>query len=146
LINIPIALFLIVMGMNKIHESKQPSLKAFDLKGMIYLSLGIVALMFGITNIDSMDVLASLMSVTVFPYIIAGILLIYLFLKHEKQLELRGGDPIISYSLLEKRSFLFTLLLGFLSGGFFASIIFITSYVQHALQVPAEIDSLCLFL
>jgi len=138
LINIPIALFLIVMGMNKIDESKQPSSKALDLTGTIYLSLGIVALMFGITNIDSMDVLASLMSVTVFPYIIAGILLIYLFLKHEKQLELRGGDPIISYSLLEKRSFLFTLLLGFLSGGFLASIIFIPSYVQQALQVPAE--------
>src|SRR5699024_7298463 len=104
----------------------------------IYLSLGIVAMMFGITNIDSSEFVASLASVTVLPYLLAGIILIFFFLNHEKRLEKSGGDPIIAYSLLRNRSFQLTLLLGFLSGGFLASIIFVPSYVQQALKVPAE--------
>lgn len=138
LINIPIALFLIVMGLNKIPETKQPSGKALDFKGTIYLSFAIIALMLGITNINSLNLFASITNITVFPYLIAGIVLFYLFLTHEKRLENGGGDPIIAFSLLRKQSFQLTLLLGLLSGGFLASIIFIPSYVQQALQVPAE--------
>lgn len=138
LINIPIALFLIFMGVLKIEETKEPTSEALDLIGTIYLSLGIVAFMFGITNINSLELLSSITSVTVLPYLIAGALFIYLFITHEKRLEKSGGDPIISASLLQKRSFQLTLLLGFLSGGFLASIIFIPSFVQQALQVPAE--------
>src|SRR5690625_434837 len=115
LINIPIALFLIVMGVLKIEETKEPTSKALDVTGTIYLSLGIVAFMFGITNINSLNLLSSITSVTVLPYLIAGALFIYLFLTHEKRLEKNGGDPIISASLLGKRSFQLTLLLGFLS-------------------------------
>jgi len=138
LINIPIAIFLIVMAIAKMPETKEPSARALDLSGTIYLSLGIVAMMFGITNIDSSEFVASLASVTVLPYLLAGIILIFFFLNHEKRLEKSGGDPIIAYSLLRNRSFQLTLLLGFLSGGFLASIIFVPSYVQQALQVPAE--------
>lgn len=138
LINIPIAIFLIVMASVKMEESKEPSSKALDLSGAIYLSLAVVAFMFGITNVDSNNLLDSLFGIAVLPYLIAGILLLYLFLNHEKRLELQGGDPIIAYSLLKKQSFLLTLLLGFLSGGFLATIIFIPSYVQQVLQVPAE--------
>src|SRR5699024_10235397 len=138
LINIPIAIFLIVMAIAKMPETKEQSARALDLSGTIYLSLGIVAMMFGITNIDSSEFVASLASVTVLPYLLAGIIFIFFFLNHEKRLEKSGGDPIIAYSLLRNRSFQLTLLLGFLSGGFLASIIFVPSYVQQALQVPAE--------
>lgn len=138
LINIPIAAFLIFMAFRKMPETKEPTSRALDLTGTIYLSLGIVALMVGITNINSMNIVGSFKSVSVLPYLIAGILLIFFFLKHEKRLELSGGDPIIAFSLLQKQSFQLTLLLGFLSGGFLASIIFIPSFVQQALQVPAE--------
>lgn len=137
LINIPIALFLIVMGFLKMEETKETSKKALDLKGSIYLSLSIVLLMFGITNMDSTQFLESIASIAVFPYILAGLLCIYFFLKHEKKLEQQGKDPIIAFSLLKKRTFQLTLLLGFLSGGFLATIIFVPSYVQQVLQVPA---------
>lgn len=138
LINIPIAIFLVIMGFIKIKETKEPYSKAIDLKGTIYLSLTIIAFMFGITNIDSTAFLQSIFGVAVLPYLIAGILLLYFFLHHEKRLEIQGGDPIIAYSLLQKQTFLLTLLLGFLSGGFLATIIFIPSYVQQVLQVPPE--------
>src|SRR5699024_1982935 len=79
LINIPIAIFLIVMAIAKMPETKEPSARALDLSGTIYLSLGIVAMMFGITNIDSSEFVASLASVTVLPYLLAGIIFIFFF-------------------------------------------------------------------
>lgn len=138
LINIPIVIFLLIMGAIKIKETKSPTNKPLDLTGSILLSTGIVVLMLGITNIDSIDLWDSLTSIHVGPFIFVGILFLALFLMHEKALERRGGDPIIPYQVLTSQNFRMTLLLGFLSGGFLASIIFIPSYVQQVLHVPAE--------
>jgi len=118
-------------------ETKQPTNHPLDLKGAIYLTLAIIAVMYAITNIDRFHI-SSMLQVSVFPYLLAGILLIIFFFQHEKKLEQASGDPIIAYSILQNRKFQLTLLLGFLAGGFLATIIFIPSYVQQVLQVPAE--------
>ena len=137
-INIPIAIFLIIMGWIKLDEVSEPSEARLDTKGVILLSFTIIAFMLGITNINSEQLFTSIISLDVLPFIIGGFLSLLFFLSHEKALEYRGGDPIIAYSLLQKQSFRLTLLLGFLSGGFLATIIFIPSYVQQVLQVAPE--------
>src|SRR5690625_219239 len=138
LINIPIVAFLMIMAFQKIEETKEPTSEELDLKGTMYLTLGIISFMYGITNVNGINFIQSLQSIMVLPYLIAGVLLFLFFIRHEKRLEQVGGDPIISYTLLQKQSFQLTLLLGFLSGGFLATIIFIPSYVQQVLQIPAE--------
>lgn len=137
LINIPIAIVLILFGLLKIHETKADTVAPLDLKGTIYLSFGILAFMFAITEIDPTAFANSLIQPTVAPFLIVGIGLLTILILHERDLEFNGGDPIISYTLLKKRPFQFTLLLGLLSGGFLAGIIYIPSYVQHVLDVPA---------
>src|SRR5699024_8532974 len=137
LINVPIALFLFVMGILKIKESKSPSTASLDIIGAVYLTVAILLLMFGITNIDGQAFVQSVASVAVLPYMIGAVLLVYLFLTYEKKLEASGGDPVISYSILRNKSFLLIMFLGVLSGGFLATIVFIPSYVQQVLQVPA---------
>lgn len=138
LINIPIAIFIFIAAIFYMQETKQPTTHVLDLKGAILLTLAIIAMMYGITNINSNQLASSILQVTVFPYILAGILLIIYFFQHEKKLEHAGGDPIIAYSIINNRKFQLTLLLGFLAGGFLATIVFIPSYVQQVLQVPAE--------
>lgn len=137
LINIPIAIFIFFAAISNMKETKQPTNHPLDLKGAIYLTLAIIAVMYAITNIDRFHI-SSMLQVSVLPYLLAGILLIIFFFQHEKKLEQAGGDPIIAYSILQNRKFQLTLLLGFLAGGFLATIIFIPSYVQQVLQVPAE--------
>lgn len=132
LINIPIAIFLVGAGAVKINESKPGSAKALDYKGIVLLSCAILAVMYGITGMESRSVISIMLFVFVGLALFAGLLI------HEHRLEQRGGDPIIAYSLLRTRLFQVTLILGLLSGGFLAGIIFIPSYVQQVLQVPVE--------
>lgn len=137
-INIPIAIFLVIMGIFKLEESKQPTPLKLDMRGTVLLTLTIVSFMLGITNIDSENLMQSITGMGVLPFIIIGLISVLTFLIHERNLEGRGGDPIIAYSLLQKQGFRLTLLLGLFSGGFLATIIFIPSYVQQVLQVAPE--------
>ncbi|MGM8366623.1 MFS transporter [Virgibacillus sp. W0181] len=137
LINIPIAIFLIVFGLLKIEETAASQVKPLDFKGTVFLSLGILAFMYAITEIDSTAILNSITNSSTVAFFIIGAALLIWLIFHERRLEKRGGDPIISYSLITKPHFQLTLLLGLLSGGFLAGIIYIPSYVQHVLYVPA---------
>ncbi|ASK61983.1 MFS transporter [Virgibacillus phasianinus] len=138
LINLPIALFLIIGGVIKIDESYPGESNKLDFTGSVLLAGAILSLMLGITRLDSQSFKESLLQIDVLPYIILGFALFIILLVHEKRVEARGGDPILAFSLLEKKLFQLTLLLGLLSGGFLAGIIFIPAYVQQVLQVPVE--------
>ncbi|MBM7600755.1 EmrB/QacA subfamily drug resistance transporter [Virgibacillus halotolerans] len=138
LINIPIAAFLILFGFLKIEESNPGTTKPLDFKGTILLSLGILALMYGITQLNSTAFLHSMTQLDVAPFLIVGITLLVFLIFHERSVEKIGGDPILAFSLLRNRLFQVTLILGLLSGGFLSGIIFIPSFVQQVLQVPVE--------
>src|SRR5699024_10803513 len=75
LINIPIAIFILFAARAKMQETKEPAKNALDIRGTIYLTLAIVTFMYAITNINSLHILESLAQITVFPYLIAGIVL-----------------------------------------------------------------------
>src|SRR5699024_7545547 len=138
LINLPIALFLIIFGYLKIEETKAGETKPLDVTGTILLSFGILFFMFGITNIDSSNLLMSFTDRLVTPFIIGSILLLTILVFHEKSVEYSGGDPIFVYSLLKDQQFRITLVLALLSGGFLAGIIFVPSYIQQVLHLPVE--------
>ncbi|HEX6594038.1 MAG TPA: MFS transporter [Bacillota bacterium] len=138
LINIPIAVFLILFGFFKIPESKPETQAPIDILGTVLLSAAILSFMYGITNIDGQLLIASLTNSSVWPFLMFGILLFVVFIVHERNVEQKDGDPIVSYSLLTKKLFQITLFLGLLSGGFLAGIIFIPAYVEQVLQVPVE--------
>ncbi|MFD1851964.1 MFS transporter [Oceanobacillus bengalensis] len=132
LINIPIAIFLIIFGFLKLEETKAGTEKPLDITGTLLLSISILSFMYGITQLDSDSFVHSLL------FIIVGLILFTLFIIHEKRVEKGDGDPILAFSLLSKLSFKLTLVLGLLSGGFLAGIIFIPAYVEQVLLVPVE--------
>ena len=138
LINIPIAIFLAVFGYLKIGETKPGTSKPLDYIGTMLLSVGILALMYGITKLDSAAFLESIIEPGVVSFLLIGIAAFIILIFYERRVEERGGDPIIAYSLLTTRLFQMTLFLGLLSGGFLAGIIFIPSFVQQVLNVPVE--------
>ncbi|MGN7290866.1 MFS transporter [Bacillus velezensis] len=138
LINLPIAAALVVCGGLFIAETKEPEAKRLDLAGTMLLSLAILSCMIGITNLDGAKLSESIMDVKVYGYLLGAALLFLVLLKVEKRVENRGGDPILAYSLLQNKVFQWTLVIGFLSGGLLAAVIFIPSYAEQYLHVSAE--------
>ncbi len=137
IINIPIAIGLIIAGYYKIEETKASTDQPLDSFGVVLLSGAILAMMIGFTQIDGASIVHTLFQPMVVGCLIGGIVLFIFLLVHERKVERLGGDPILSFTLLQNRPFQLTLMLGLLSGGFLAGIIFIPSYVQQVFHIPA---------
>src|SRR5690625_3076953 len=98
-INIPIVIFLIIFGFLKIPESEVTLTKPLDVRGIILLTVGVLAIMFGLTNINHQQFLTSIVDIRVISFILIGWMSITWLLSHERQLEQFRGDPVISYQM-----------------------------------------------
>lgn len=138
LINVPIAIILLLLGYFKIVETKEPAAGKLDLLGTILLSFAVLSIMYGLTNIDGVSLLESLMEPKVYPFLIGGILLFTILIFYDRSLDKRNGDPILPVKLLVQPTYLLTLLIGALSGALIAGMIFIPSFAEQILGVSAE--------
>lgn len=138
LINVPIALILIILGALKIQETKEPAAGKLDLLGTILLSLAVLSIMYGLTNIDGVSFTDSLLTAEVYGFLLTGIVLFTVLIIYNRTLERRNGDPILPINLLVLPTYLMTLLIGALTGGLMAGMIFIPAYTEQVLGVAAE--------
>lgn len=138
LINVPIALILIILGALKIQETKEPAAGKLDLLGTILLSLAVLSIMYGLTNIDGVSFTDSLLTAEVYGFLLTGIVLFTVLIIYNRSLERRNGDPILPINLLVLPTYLMTLLIGALTGGLMAGMIFIPAYTEQVLGVAAE--------
>lgn len=138
LINVPIALILIILGVLKIQETKEPAAGKLDLLGTILLSLAVLSIMYGLTNIDGVSFTDSLLTAEVYGFLLTGIVLFTVLIIYNRSLERRNGDPILPINLLVLPTYLMTLLIGALTGGLMAGMIFIPAYTEQVLGVAAE--------
>lgn len=138
LINVPIAVLLVIFGIWKLGESVDPSPGRLDLMGTIILSFAILAIMYGLTNIE-INFWESFTHFNVSGYIGIGILLFIVLGLYEARLERRkNGDPILPMYLLRQPRFLMVLFIGALSGGILAGMIFIPGFTENVLGIAAE--------
>jgi len=138
LVNVPIAVLLLIFGVLKLKESSDPAPGRLDLLGSVILSVGILCLMLGLTNID-VDVLNSLSRPEVWGYLLGGVILIAVLLFYEGRLERKQkGDPILPIRLIKQSRYLMVLLIGTLSGGMLAAMIYIPAFTEQVLGIAAE--------
>lgn len=93
LINLPIAVLLVVFGVFFIVETKAPEAKRLDTAGIFLLSLSILAVMYGMTNLDGTNLLKSLGDPEVYGFILIGIFCFAALVWFEKRMEMRGAIP-----------------------------------------------------
>lgn len=137
LINVPIAAILVILGSLKIVETKEPTVGKLDLFGTILLSLSVLGIMYGLTNIDT-DFWDSVVQPEVYGFILAGVVLFIALIFYDRSLEKRNGDPVLPVHLLAHSKYLLTLCVGLLSGGLLAGMIYIPSFSEKVLGVAAE--------
>lgn len=134
LINIPIAIALLYFGFTKLNETTGEQGK-LDLFGTVLLSFSILAIMYGLTNLEGINIVHSLLQLNVYGFILGGIILFIWLLIHESRVEKNGGDPILPFNLLKQPTYLYTLLIGALSGALLASMIFIPAFTEQVLGI-----------
>jgi EmrB/QacA subfamily drug resistance transporter len=110
IINLPIALIVIIMGWQLLPVSRPATSRAFDWAGMLILSVLLASLAFGLNQIDTQNFFSSLVSLNVWPFLLTGIILLFVF----PQIEKKADSPILNLSLFKSRQ---TVLASMLSAG-----------------------------
>ncbi len=90
-VNLPIAIALVIGGWKLLPQEGKSSALPFDWAGGVLLTTLLLGLAIGITNLDTADLLPSLKTLAVWPFLITGIVLLPIFWKNEKA----AADPII---------------------------------------------------
>lgn len=138
LINVPIGVALVIFGYLTLHETKEEVLSKIDFLGISLLSFSILSIMFAINNFGQGDLLASFLDWTVLGLLILGIIFFITLIFIEKRNEKVDVDPILPFSLLKKPTYSVTMIMALLSGTFIGAIIFIPSFAEQILNIPAE--------
>lgn len=137
LINIPIGIVLIIGGILLLEETKEKVMSRGDYLGITLLSFFILSIMFAVNNLGTGNLLNSLLDWSVLGLLVLGVILFAGLLFVEKRNETRNVDSILPYSLLSKSTYSMTLVMGLLSGTFIGAVIFIPSFAEQILGIPA---------
>jgi len=110
IINLPIALVVIFMGLKLLPSTRPETQRPFDTLGMLTLGILLTSLAYGLNQIDAQNFVGSLISLNVWPFLLLAAALLYVFV----QIEQNAEDPILNLRLFKSRQ---TVLASFLSAG-----------------------------
>lgn len=137
LLNVPIGVLLVIFGIFTLKETKVEVLSKIDFLGISLLSFSILSVMLGINNLGSGNLLQSFLDITVLGFLILGVIIFALLIFVEKRNETGSVDSILPFGLLKKPTYTVTMIMALLSGTFIGAIIFIPSFAEQILNIPA---------
>jgi len=132
-VNIPITLFIIVSGLFVLPNTRDKSVKKIDGIGTLLIVVMVLCLLYGLKQIDFFDFTATITSVGTYPFLIAFVLLLPIFLLVEK----RAEDPVINLSYFTNAKILITLAVAFISGFVMMGIVFIPQFCENSLMISS---------
>lgn len=99
-INVPVSALALVMGAKVLPESRSTSTARLDLPGALLAAAGILLLLLPIIQTGPWG-----WTWTSYALLTAGIVMLAVFLVHERRLAGRGGEPVLDPALLRIRAF-----------------------------------------
>jgi MFS family permease len=141
LINPPIVLGVVVLALRVLPPSgRRGAGKRFDFCGAVLLSASLAALAWGINQIDSLALGASLESPRVWPFLLAAVLAWPVLFRVER----RAGDPVMPPALFRSGQLRLVGLIAFAAGLVEAGMVFLPAMAVDAFAVPASTASFML--
>jgi EmrB/QacA subfamily drug resistance transporter len=136
-VNLPVALGVIIGAARVLPRARRAGPVRFDWLGMALLVVMLGSLTLGISQIDSRQLVASLTSLAVLPFLAVALTLVPAFW----WVESRASDPVIRPALLRPRQLLLTDILSFGVGLGEASLVFIPGFAAVLLSLSAQASS-----
>jgi EmrB/QacA subfamily drug resistance transporter len=130
-LNLPIAVFILFYGVRNLPRDSGVHEHPLDVQGMVFLGVGLTTLTYGLNQLNSNDLLGSLILSGIWPWIVAGLFLLTIFL----QLEKRPKAPVVSPVLFKKHQLDIGLYLSFAGGIAEAGLVFLPLYAVRALSI-----------
>jgi MFS family permease len=140
LINIPIAVFLIVASLRYIPSGGVKIKGDFDWKGILSLAIMLAAFTYGINNFQNNDFLHSLLSLKVFPFLAAFLLLLPLTIYLEKN----ADNPILKIEFFRNPQIVIAGFIAIATGIMQSSFVFIPNYAVNSFGISASTASFML--
>jgi len=132
-VNIPICIFIIIGGLIIIPNHKLDEVKKIDKLGTILMVGLILSILYGLRNIDFFSFGTSVRSIEVYPYLIAFLVLLPIFIIVEK----RAEDPIMNLSYFTNHRILIVLIMSVIVGISMMGMVFIPQFAENALRTPS---------
>ncbi|MEI2652495.1 MAG: MFS transporter [Microthrixaceae bacterium] len=139
-INLPIALVLGLLAWRTLPATRPAASQAFDWLGMTLLAVLLAALAYGLNQIDTQNFAASLLSLQVWPFLLAAVVLAPVFWLVEQ----RAADPIVRPDLLAPRQMKLASALSFGAGLGEVSVLFMPALAVAAFAVTSSAASFML--
>lgn len=131
LINVPISVLIVAAGLFLLPNNRGRSDARIDWAGIPLLSGMVLALLYGLRNVDFFSLPGSLGAPDVYPYLIAFFVLLVPFLVVER----RAADPVLNLSYFTSGPTLITLALGFAVGVMMMGMVFVPQFAENALGI-----------
>jgi hypothetical protein len=93
----------------------------------------ILLLLYGLRNISFFDFMNTVTSTSVYPYLIAFILLLFPFILIER----RAEDPVLNLGYFTNSQILITLTTAFVVGACLMGMVFVPQFAENALKIPS---------
>lgn len=129
-INLPICVFVVFTGFIVLPKGERKETKRVDLPGTIVLVMMVLSLLYGLNNLDFFEFQATIVSVDVYPFLIAFAVLIPLFILIEK----RAADPILNIKYFTNSRIVITLILAVIVGISLMGMVFVPQFAENALK------------
>ena len=131
-INLPIAAGLLIAAWRLLPAGGGKAQLPFDWLGGAVLTTLLFGIAVGVTNLDTANLLASLASPTVWPFLLVGIALLPVFWRIENQ----AADPIVRPSFFDSRQIRFVMMIAAGLGSVECAQVFFPALGVAALGVP----------
>ena len=132
-INVPITLFILIAGFLVLPNTKKTEVKKIDIIGILILTIMILSLLYGLRNIDFFKFTDTIISTSVFPFLIGFVVLLPLFILAEKKAE----DPVMNLDYFTNSRIIITLSIAFLTGIVIMGMIFVPQFSENALKIAS---------
>ena len=132
-VNIPISIFIILAGIFCLPNHKEKTVKKIDGLGTIVIVAMVLSLLYGLKQIDFFDFINTISSTSTYPFLIAFVVLVPIFIFVEQKAE----DPIMNLSYFTNARIVTTLAVAFASGFVLMGIVFIPQFCENSLKVAA---------
>jgi len=132
-VNLPITLFILIVGFLYLPNNRNDNVKKIDIGGILILTVMILALMYGLKNIDFFDFKSTLISMSVYPFLILFVLLIPFFILAEKKAE----DPVMNLSYFTNSRIMITFIIAFITGIVLMGMIFVPQFAENSLKIAS---------